>query len=265
MKMTDPKTINRIHKVIEKKFSYYPKTKEVLDLKEELLSIVLDKYNDLNEGTEQQKYKECMTFMKATYKQVLHDLEVESSKKILKDKILGFSIFGTFYFIVVSVIYIIVSQLIVHSYQKTYFIVLAAAIFFSFLISFFIYKYSKQMKFEKMTRVFLGISFLTFGISLFTIPSLYLSIYKNIHIWHPAWLIIFVLCTIYLFLDNYIYPNLKPYARLIRNCLDLLMLFTTIYLIVSIFTKLWPVTWLIFILYIGCVEINILLYFKRRI
>ena len=50
--MSDPKTIERIKKAVDKRFSYYPKTKEVLDLKEELLSIMIDKYNDLETGTE---------------------------------------------------------------------------------------------------------------------------------------------------------------------------------------------------------------------
>jgi len=263
--MSDPRTINRIKRVIERKFSYYPKTKEVLDIKEELLSIVLDKYNDLTAGTEQQKYKECMSVMMASYKQVLHDLEVESRKKILADKILGFSIFSTLYFLVVALIYIIVSLFVVKSFKETYFIVLAPSIFFSFIMAMFIYIYSKKMNFIALTRVFLGIVHLTFGISLYTIPCLFLAIYKGIYIWHPAWLVILIMLTAYLFVDNIIYPNKKPGLRLIRNSLNLLVLFTTIYLTTSVITSYWHVTWLIYIFYIVGVEINILLFFKRKI
>lgn len=263
--MSDPRTINRIKRVIERKFSYYPKTKEVLDLKEELLSIVLDKYNDLETGTENQKYKECMAVMMSSYKQVLHDLEVESSKKILKDKLMGFSIFGTIYFLIIILIYMIVSKFVVGSFKKTYFIVLAPSIIFLWITVLFTFTYCKKMNFKILTRVFLGLSFLTFAVALYTVPSLYCSIYENIKIWHPAWLVIFVVGSCYVFVDSFLYPNKKPYTRLIRNCLNLLALFTTIYLIVSIITGYWYVTWLTFVLWlIGC-EINVFLFFKRQI
>lgn len=263
--MNDPRTINRIKRVIERKFSYYPKTKEVLDLKEELMSIVLDKYNDLTTGSEQQKYKECMSVMMSSYKQVLHDLEIESSKKILMDKILGFSIFGTLYFLIVVATYILISLFVVKSFKETYFIVLAPTILFTFLVSLFIFKYSQKMNFKVLTRVFLGVSFLTFGISLYTIPCFYLMIYKGINIWHPMWLIFLIDGTIYLFVDRIIYPSHKPVVRLVRNALNLLALFTTVYLIVSIFTHSWYVTWLIYIFYVVSIEINILLFFKRKL
>lgn len=263
--MSDPKTIERITKAVEKRFSYYPKTKEVLDLKEELLSIMLDKYNDLETGTENQKYKECMSIMLSSYKQVLHDLEVESSRKILKDKLIGFSIFGTSYFLIVALIYIIVSQFIVKSYLRTYFIMLAPTILFILIIAFFMFKYCKKMKYEVMIRISLGLIFLAFAIVIYTIPCLYLHIYKSAEYWHPNWLIFFAVGSIYVLVDSAVYPNKHPFLRLIRNCLNLLAIFTTIYLAVSILFGYWHVTWLIFVVCIVAWEINVLLFFKRQI
>ncbi len=263
--MKDPRTIEKIKKAVEKRFSYYPKTKEVLDLKEELLSIMLDKYNDLEEGNEIQKYKECMAIMLSSYKQVLHDLEVESSRKILKDKLLGFSIFGTSYFLTVVLIYVIISQFIIKSFLKTYFIVLAPSILFTVIIAVFMFRYCKKMKYEVMTRISMGLCFLSVAIVLYTIPCFYLSIYQDINRWYSNWLIFLIMGSIYLVVDSIIYPSKKPLIRLIRNCLNLLAIFTTIYLTISLLFGYWHVTWLIFIICIVSWEINVVLFFKRQI
>lgn len=263
--MSDPRTIQKLKNAVEKRFSYYPKTKEVLDLKEELLSIMLDKYNDLTIGTEIQKYNECMAIMLSSYKQVLHDLEVESSRKILKDKLMGFTLFSTIYFLLAVLIYVIISQFIIKSFLKTYFIVLAPSIVFTLLVTIFMFKYCKKMKYEVMTRVSMGLCFLALAVILYTIPCFYLSIYHDIHLWHPTWLVFLAVGSIYLIVDSVVYPNKKPIGRLIRNCLILLAIFTTIYLSVSILFGYWHVTWLIFLAFIlGC-ELNIMLFFKNQI
>lgn len=263
--MSDPRTIERIKKAVDKRFSYYPKTKEVLDLKEELLSIMIDKYNDLETGTENQKYKECIAIMLSSYKQVLHDLEVESSRKILTDKILGFSIFSTIYFLVIVLVYILVSQFIVESFLSTYFIVLAPTILFLLIISSFIFKYCQKMKHEVMTRVSLGLIFLSLAISLYTIPCFFFVIYKDVNLWHPLWLVFLVVGSIYVVVDSIVYPSKKPLIRLIRICLNTLAIFTTLYLVISILFGYWHVTWLIFVACIVIWEINVLLFFKRQI
>lgn len=263
--MSDPKTIERIKKAVDKRFSYYPKTKEVLDLKEELLSIMIDKYNDLETGTENQKYRECIAIMLSSYKQVLHDLEVESSRKILTDKILGFSIFSTLYFLVIVLVYILVSKYIVESFSNTYFIVLAPSILFSLIISSFIFKYCQKMRYKVMMRVSLGLIFLSIAICLYTIPCFFFMIYKGINLWHPLWLVILAVGSIYVVVDSIVYPSKKPLIRLIRICLNTLSIFTTVYLVVSILFGYWYVTWLIFVACIIIWEINVLLFFKRQI
>ena len=263
--MSDPKTIERIKKAVDKRFSYYPKTKEVLDLKEELLSIMIDKYNDLETGTENQKYRECIAIMLSSYKQVLHDLEVESSRKILTDKILGFSIFSTLYFLVIVLVYILVSKYIVESFSNTYFIVLAPSILFSLIISSFIFKYCQKMRYKVMMRVSLGLIFLSIAICLYTIPCFFFMIYKGINLWHPLWLVILAVGSIYVVVDTIVYPSKKPLIRLIRICLNTLSIFTTVYLVVSILFGYWYVTWLIFVACIIIWEINVLLFLSSLV
>lgn len=262
--MNNPKTINKIKKTVNRKFSYYPETKEVLDLKEELLSIMIDKYNDLQDGTEKQKYKECLEIM-SSYKEVLHDIEVEASHPFLKDKLLGFSIFGTCYFLFVVLLYVIISQFVFQNYHSTISIVVAPSIIFSLITTVYILLYCKKMKLEVMTRICLGLSFFSLAVTLYVVPNFILTSIFDINIWHPSWLIIMVIGYIYLLVDKLIYPHSSPKKRLIRNCLNLLALVTTLYLCVSFLTGLWSFTWLAFVFcLLGC-EVYILLYFKNRL
>lgn len=262
--MNNLKTINRIKKTVERKFSYYPETKEVIDLKEELLSIMLDKYNDLGDKPEKQKYKECMEVM-ASYKEVLHDIDIKSSHPIFKNKMLGFSIFGTVYFLTVVIIYLVVSQFIVHSYRTTSSIVVIPSIIFVLITTVYMLVYCKKMKLEVLTRICLGLSFFALAVTVYVVPSFFLATVKHIYIWHPGWLLMLVVGYIYLLVDKLVYPHNSPKMRLLRNCLNLLALVTTIYLSVSFFFGYWSVTWLIFVVcLLGC-ELYILLYMKSKI
>lgn len=262
--MSNLKTINKIKKTVDRKFSYYPETKEVLDLKEELLSIMIDKYNDLHDKTEKQKYKECLEIM-SSYKEVLHDIEVEASHPFLKDKLLGFSIFGTCYFLFVVLLYVLISQFVTKNYHRTISIVVVPSIIFSLITTVYILLYCKKMKLEVMTRICLGLSFLSLAISLYVVPNFILTSIFDINIWHPSWLIIMVVGYIYLLVDKLIYPHSSPKKRLIRNCLNLFAFVSTVYLCVSFLVGYWSFTWLIFVFcLLGC-ELYILLYFKNRL
>ena len=88
--METNKSIEKIIATVNRKFAFYPNTQEVLDLKEELISIMIDKYHDLPEKmTEKQKIKSCLEVM-GSYKDVLYDLESITVKKIMKVKMIDF-------------------------------------------------------------------------------------------------------------------------------------------------------------------------------
>ncbi len=259
------KTINKIIQTVERKFSYYPKTKEVLDLKEELISIMIDKYNDLDGMNEKQKYKECMDVMMSSYKEVLHDLEVQSSNSILKTKILSFSFISTIYFVLAVLIYILVDKLLIHNLSKSSVVIISFVLVYPLLLTIFLERYSKKMNFKVLQRIWYGLSFFTLATLLYVLPNIILSVLFNINKWHPTWLIILTVGYIYLLCDKIKYPHKTPKKRLVRNCLNLGALFTVIYLIFSILTGLWQLSWLIYLLLIISIEANILLYSKNKI
>lgn len=262
--MNNLKTINKIKRTVDRKFSYYPETKEVLDLKEELLSIMMDKYNDLTDVPEKQKYRECMEIM-SSYKEVLHDIEIKSSHPIFKNKMLAFSIFGTIYFLTVVIVYLAISQFVVHSYRSTCSIVVIPSIIFVLITAIYMFIYCKKMKLEVLTRICLGLSFFALAVTLYVVPCFFLATVKHIYIWHPTWLVFLAVGYIYLLVDKLVYPHSSPKMRLLRNCLNLLALVTTIYLTISFFIGYWSVTWLIFVVcLLGC-EVYILLYMKSKL
>ena len=75
----------KLKRYIDRKFLLYPKTKEILEVRDELYSIMLDKYNDcLNMGiTQEESYKRA-TEMTDDYKEAIRELEKGSSLGALK-------------------------------------------------------------------------------------------------------------------------------------------------------------------------------------
>lgn len=263
--MTKNKTINKIIKTVERKFSYYPETSEVKDLKEELISIMLDKYHDLTEGTEKQKYKECVSIMMQSYKQVLHDLEIKTSRSVLKDKIMKFTFFSLTYFVLFVAMFLITGEFIIHDYSKASLIIIVPSILYLTLTTYYFWMYCRKMKFEILQRVCMGLFFLTLIGVIYVVPNLCITFYANQNFWHPSWLLILLIGYIYLVADRLCYPLSRPLFRLLNNCGNILALSTIIFISVSVMIGHWHITWLIYVLCLIACEINIYLYFKNRI
>ncbi len=66
----------KLRKYVNRKFLLYPKTNEIVEVREELYSIMLDKYNDcLDMGiTQDECYKKAIEMM-ADYKEAIREVE----------------------------------------------------------------------------------------------------------------------------------------------------------------------------------------------
>ena len=70
----------KLEKYINRKFLLYPKTRDILEVRDELYSIVLDRYNDCLElgMDEETSYKMAIEIM-ADYREALKEVEKGSS------------------------------------------------------------------------------------------------------------------------------------------------------------------------------------------
>lgn len=255
--------VDKILTIVNRKFAPYPKTKEVLDLKEEMISIMIDKYNDLDDSlTEKQKVASCLEVMGA-YKEILSDLETVTVRKIMKTKLIDYSIFTSIYFFITIMIYLIYSLLIHKSFNSTYVIVIGMGIIYIFISSIFIYRYFKKMMFEKMQRASLSFIYGSAIAFLYVLPNLYLNIFHQINVWHPSWIICILIGNLYAIHDAFKYQKQmsKP-IRILRRGINTFLLTTIIYLLISLEFKCWNITWLIYVAWFFITEIEIIINYR---
>ena len=102
---------NKLRKYINKKFKMYPKTKEIVEVREELYSIMLDKYNDcLQNGESPESSYQYAIEMMVDYKDAIREVETGSSLSALKKKLINLAAISSFYFICLTLIYLFVSM-----------------------------------------------------------------------------------------------------------------------------------------------------------
>jgi len=106
----------KLRKYINRKFFLYPKTKEIIEVREELYSIMLDKYNDcLHSGmSAEESYKRAIEMM-IDYKQAIREVEKGSSLSALKKDLISTASICSFHFITLTLIYFFVSMVVLKS------------------------------------------------------------------------------------------------------------------------------------------------------
>lgn len=257
----------RIDSYLNKKFRLYPKTQEILELREELYSMMNDKFNDCiaNGLSEEECFKQAITIMD-DYKSALKEIETGSSLSALRKKLSTSLAFSAFYFIVLICVYLFLSLVTFDSFDKTWLIGVGGV--FVYIIYFVInmFSYAKMFKLSIFSRIALGGLFIGFVPILYVFPSLILSELYNKNVWVYSWLIIPVILFIYLVSD------LLAFGRKRKNIiykLELIfsgLVFTTaLYLIVSYIFNLWNIMWIIYVAYLAIVMLILFIKEKTKI
>ena len=119
---------NKLRKHINKRFRLYPKTTEILEVREELFSIMVDKYRDCLEAgkTEDQSFQEA-TDMMVDYKEAIAEVESGSSHSALRRMLVSVAAFTTFYFVALTSVYLFASMVVVRSFERTWLLAVAGA------------------------------------------------------------------------------------------------------------------------------------------
>ncbi|MEG1108178.1 MAG: hypothetical protein RSD32_01565 [Oscillospiraceae bacterium] len=248
----------KLRRYIDRKFYIYPKTKEILELREELYSMMCDKYRDCKKSglSKEKSYKKALTFME-NYKKAIREVETGSSLGALKKKLVSSLLFSAVYFIALTCIYLYVSMFTVKSFETTWLIVVCGAFIYLIYFAASMLEYAKIFRMHILHRISLAALFLSFVPLIYVFPNLYLCIMKAQSLWSPTWLIVPVIAFLYVLTDLLVFGRKK---RKLAWALELaaagLVLTTAIYLFVSFIYNMWSIAWIAYVIYLGIVALG---------
>jgi hypothetical protein len=247
----------KLRKYINRKFFLYPKTDKIIEVREELYSIMLDQYNDcLASGmSEEESYKKA-TEMTLDYKDAVKEVETGSSLGALKKNLISTASFSTFYFLTLTAIYLFVSIVVLKSFAKTWLIPVGGA--FAFLLFFAVngYQYASLFNFKALKRWGIGLIYASLVPILYVFPSLYLSVVHSKNVWGHSWLIAVILVFLYIITDYIAFrKRISSFERDIHLLASGLILTTILYLAASIWFHLWGSAWILYVVYLAIVSL----------
>lgn len=247
----------KLRKYVNRKFLLYPKTKDILEVREELYSIVLDRYNDcFHSGmSENESYKRAIEMM-ADFKEAIKEVERGSSLGALKRNLIGAIFFSSFYFTTLTLIYLFVSIVVLKTFEKTWLIAVGGAFIYLIYCSVSIYRYAILFNFKKMTRWGILLIYFSLAPILYVFPSLYLSVMQSKSIWGSSWIIVLVLVFLWMITDYFASrKHLSKFQKDVHLLVSGLILTTILYLSVSMWFDLWDVAWILYVVFLALVSL----------
>lgn len=247
----------KLRKYINKKFFLYPKTTEIIEVREELYSIMLDKYKDcLNDGMSvEESYNKAIEMM-IDYKAAIREIETGSSLSALKKNLISTASISSFYFTMLTLIYIFVSMIVLKTFEKAWLIVVGGAFLYLVYFSIIIYKYARLFNFKTLARCSIALIFFNLIPMLYVFPSLYLSVVYSYNIWNHSWLIVIVIIFLYIMTDYLANrKHISILGRGIRLLVAGFILTTILYLSASIWFHLWSIAWILYIAYLAIISL----------
>lgn len=250
---------NKLRMYINRKFLLYPKTNGILELREELFSMMCDRYDDCQKKglTKNASYKQALTFME-DYKTAIREVERGSSLEALKKKLISFLAFSAFYFMILTSIYLYVSMVILNDFEKSWLIVVTGAFIYLIYFSINMFDYAEMFNMHIFSRISLGCLFLSFVPPLYVFPGLYFTVINSKNIWGYSWLIIPVIGLLYLITDIIVFrKKTNKLAFSIELTFAGLLFTSSVYLFISYFFDLWNVAWIIFVVYLAIIALAV--------
>ena len=247
----------KLRKYIDRKFFLYPKTDKIVEVREELYSIMLDKYHDCIECgmPEDECFKQAVEMME-DYKNAIREVETGSSLGALKKNLISTASFTSFYFIALTFVYLLVSMVVLKSFEKTWLIVVGGAFVYLLYFAIITYQYARLFNFRTLARCGIAMVYGSLTPILYVFPSLYFSVVRSISVWSFSWIIVIALGFLYILTDYFAYRNtISVLERDIHLLVAGLLLTTVFYLAASIWFQLWGIAWLVYVLYFALVSL----------
>lgn len=253
----------QLKKFAAKKFRRYPKTREIVELREELYSMMCDRYDDCIAAgmSEREGYRKACELMQ-NCKAAVREVEMGSSLGALRKKLTDILAFSAVYLLTLTCAYLILSLFVFDSFEKTWMITVAGAFVYLIYIACSLYGYARMFEFKQLTRIAFGGIFFSLLPVVYVLPSMLVSIFLGKSIWSWSWLSALVLGMIYLAADMVFFAESKLCFRLEFAGLGLVAA-TVVYLTASILWSIWSIAWIVFVIYLVIVAFAIYVAEKR--
>jgi hypothetical protein len=248
----------KLKRYVDRKFRLYPKTREITEFREELYSMMRDKYRDCqNSGlSKQASYKQALTFME-NYKRAIREVETGSRLSALRKKFIGFLAFSAFFFIALICVYLYISMVAVKSFENTWLIVVGGAFTYLVYLAANALGYAKMFDMKGLSRGALSFLFLSFVPLIYVFPNLLADVLLGKPMWTYSWLAVPVILFLYILTDLIAFGKSthKKYLGA-EIALAGLVLTSAVYLIVAYFYSLWAIAWIVYLVYLSIVALS---------
>jgi hypothetical protein len=248
---------NKLRKYINKKFRLYPKTKEILEVREELFSIIFDKYNDcIQSGMDEERSFEEAIDMMVDYKEAIREVETGSSLSALKRNVVSVAAFSTFYFVMLTAVYLFVSLVVSDTFEHTWLIAVGGTFVYLVYFSIKAYQYATLFNLNVLARYGIGLMYFCLIPLFYVFPSLYVSVMGYPSIWGQSWVIVIFIILLYILTDYMVYrQQISGIQRGLHLVVAGLLFTTVLYLIASLYFNLWSTAWILYVVYLALVSL----------
>lgn len=247
----------KLRKLVNRKFFLYPKTDMIIEVREELYTIMLDKYHDcLSSGMSQEDSYNNAVEMMADYRAAIKEVETGSSLGALKKNLISTASFSSFYFIALTFIYLFVSMVVLKTFEQTWLIVVGGAFVFLLYSSVIAFQYTRLFNFQTLSRWGIALIFFSLIPLLYVFPSLYISVMHGRSIWSISWPILLFIAFLYILSDYLVYrKRISSVERDLHLLAAGLVLTTILYVFISMWLDLWSIAWIIYVFYLALVSL----------
>lgn len=243
----------KLRRYVDRKFRLYPKTREITELREELYSMMRDKYRDCESSglPKKESYKQALTFME-DYKLAIREVEAGSRFGGMKKKMAGSLAFSAFYFIALICAYLYLSMVSLKSFESTWLLIVGGAFVYLVYLSANLMGYARIFDMKALSRCALGFMFLSFIPLIYVFPSLLADELYGIKAWGHSWLIIPVIVFVYISVDLIAFgKGMKNKYLSLEIGLAGFVLTSAVYLIAAYIYSLWSIAWIVYLAYLS--------------
>ena len=247
-----------------RKFRRYPKTKEITDLRDELYSMMCDKFDDcVAAGTDEKEAARQARELMNDCTEAVRDAELGSSMGALRRLLVGLLTFSAAFMLALTCVYLYISLVTLKSFDKSWLLMVAGSFVYVVYVAFKLYNYAKSFGFRGPTRLAFGGIFLSLVPLLYVLPSLTAQVLFERNFWQKSWLIALVIAAVWLTADMMLFAHGTKAFWWELAGLGFLVT-TIVFLAFSVFTGAWNVAWLVYVLYLVIVAFAIYFAELRR-
>lgn len=244
------------------KFRGYPKTREITELRDELYSMMCDRYDDcIASGMSERESAERARELMNDCKSAVREVELNSSMGGLRRKLIDLLALSAALMLTLTGVYLLLSLVVCRSFDKTWLLIVTGAFAYVVYVAVSLFRYARMFRFTKLTRIAFAGIFLSLVPLLYVLPGLIAGVVCGIGIWSWSWVVLPLLALVYLAADTAMFARTRR-ALTVELAADGFALATAVYLWLSVFHGKWNVAWLVYVLYLAAVAFVI--YFAER-